>query len=683
MAAPASAASGVGSGAPSPLTVLDFDPRETDGEAVARTRRLLTRVLTSAGPEGLARALHVSASRASQLKHRVGCVTCRSRLDGLAATLTATAEGTSASTNSKAEEASSSWSASAKTNACELSASGSSSSALALPAPGASGEGPSPLTHWLCGDAGLGLSPAPKALRDLNSLAAFLVTFGTCTPGDKGEELFDESGRRGGRSSGVLRCAHHAPRAVARAAAVAVVAAATGGPSALPELKDCTPSENRRERDRYVAVLRGGTSDLEWRQLGTIDVDNAYCDLFAWLGDRGLCSSCVDAVTAALLEVRRVVSGATTCTCTRCLERRCCEKAAIVDAPPVLSRAKGGVPDVVRVQGRLRAICGVYRREPLPFNDRPVYKKERTEAYLLYTNLKDWMVSGRPDAGGSRCEGWAYVTDNAEAPDEVVGVWKVSGPRGWEEDRSLCVTAFDELPEGFRAGLGVDDGSAIARHLTTNDRGVLLVPLLDPEVLQEVLWAPDEPPPGRTRTGACAHVLDAPAAQRELRCWLRWLLRERLEAQRRRVLAQAQVGSSLCRLFACAALQQLEQAADLPLGPELSKEKKADKKGQKKKLARVAQAREVEALEDHAEAVAESPAAAAAAAGLSATASAWSSKASTSRAWATRASFFFWPFLSAFFSLLNSGPKGRSAACSNCCKAAQAKSLHSEEPTCA
>ncbi len=27
--------------------------------------------------------------------------------------------------------------------------------------------------------------------------------------------------------------------------------------------------------------------------------------------------------------------------------------------------------------------------------------------YLLYTTLRDWMFSGRPDAGGQRCEGWA------------------------------------------------------------------------------------------------------------------------------------------------------------------------------------------------------------------------------------------------------------------------------------
>jgi len=193
------------------------------------------------------------------------------------------------------------------------------------------------------------------------------------------------------------------------------------------------------------------------------------------------------------------------------------------------------------------------------------------------------MVSGRADAGGTRCEGWAYVTDPAETPDEICGVWKVSGPRGWEEDRSLCVTAFEELPEELRAGLGYDDGSAIARHLAANERGVLAVPLQEPEVLEEVLWAPDEPPPGRSRTGARAHVLTAEAAQRELRCWLRWLLRDRLDAQRRRVLAQAQVGASLCRLFACAALQQLEQAADVPsIGV-----RGRDKKGRAKKVRAV------------------------------------------------------------------------------------------------
>jgi len=227
----------------------------------------------------------------------------------------------------------------------------------------------------------------------------------------------------------------------------------------------------------------------------------------------------------------------------------------------------------------LRAICGVYRLEALPFNGRPVYKKERAEAYLLYTSLKDWMVSGRKDAGGARCEGWAYVTDPAETPDKVCGVWKVSGTRGWEEDPSLCVTVFEGLPEEMRDGLGYDDGSIIARRLSADDRGVLVVPLQEPEVLEEVLWSADEAPPTNMRSGACNHVTTAERAQKELRCWLRWLLRERLVAQRRRVLAQAQVAASLCRLFACAALQQLEQAAEeSPTTPPRREKKSRGKK---------------------------------------------------------------------------------------------------------
>jgi len=539
-------------------TVLDFDPREADVEAAARTRRLLGRVLASQGPAGLARALHVSAPRATQLKHRVACVTCRSRLDGLAAGLAAAASTTV-------------------------------SDSTATEQPPAPPDGPAPLTAWLAADAGRGLAPAPRALRDLSALAAFLAAFGAASPGAAGsEDILDDTNRRGGRSSGVVRCPHHAPRAVARAAAAAVVAAAAGGPMVFPAAPTgcaCSGMAVQRERERYIAILRGGTSDAEWRTLGTIDIDNAMCDLFAWLGDRGLCSGCVDAVTGALLEVRRAVSVAGTCTCSRCMGR-CSDKASSSSPTQASASAPivaGGPPELVRVQGRLRAICGVYRLEPLPFNDRPVYKKERAEAYLLYTSLKDWMVSGRADAGGTRCEGWAYVTDPAETPDEICGVWKVSGPRGWEEDRSLCVTAFEELPEELRAGLGYDDGSAIARHLAANERGVLAVPLQEPEVLEEVLWAPDEPPPGRSRTGACAHVLTAEAAQRELRCWLRWLLRDRLDAQRRRVLAQAQVGASLCRLFACAALQQLEQAADVPsIGV-----RGRDKKGRAKKVRAV------------------------------------------------------------------------------------------------
>eukprot|EP00747_Dinoflagellata_sp_TGD_P071299 gnl/TRDRNA2_/TRDRNA2_156976_c1_seq2.p1 gnl/TRDRNA2_/TRDRNA2_156976_c1~~gnl/TRDRNA2_/TRDRNA2_156976_c1_seq2.p1 ORF type:complete len:452 (+),score=88.51 gnl/TRDRNA2_/TRDRNA2_156976_c1_seq2:2-1357(+) len=313
------------------------------------------------------------------------------------------------------------------------------------------------------------------------------------------------------------------------------------------------------------------------------------CDLFTWLGDRGLCTSCVDAVTAALLEVRRAVTSAAACaasgcTCQHCIARTAEAKAtaaalavpcsdSLDKADDALLAASGLSRrlDFIRVSGRLRTVCGVYRREPLPFNGRPVFKKERSESYLLYTSLKDWMISGRPDAGGSRCEGWAYVNDSAESPDEVVGTWRVSGPRGWEEDRSLCVTAF----EMTSAGVDYDDGSAIAKCLTADERGVLLVKLKDPDVLSEVFWTPEEPAPGKASSGGCAHVTTVEAVQRELRCWLRWFLRDRLDLQHWRLLAQAQVGASLCRLFACAALQQLEQAAESPAPGAKSREKKA------------------------------------------------------------------------------------------------------------
>jgi len=610
--------------APVAVGVLDFDPREVDPDAAVRTRRLLGRVLSSHGPAGLARALHVAAPRAAQLKHRVACVTCRSRLDGLASTLATATAGAAAATAGM-------------------------DAARATP-PLSPPDGPAPLTAWLAADGGRGLAPAPRALRDLGALAAFLAAFASSSaPGAAGgtiDDAADDPGRRGGRSGGVVRCPYHAPRAaVARAVAAAIApcgaAAGPGGGGAGPAPPlgllggggaGAVTVVAQRERERYVALLRSGTSDAEWRQLGAIDIDDAMCDLFVWLGDRGLCSGCVDAVTGSLLEVRRAVAGTAPCTCSRCSGRCSGSRAAGAGAapsaaqaaPPAIAAApaaaaatsaagaptararatttgggsgsgagspaaaprRGGPPETVRVQGRLRAICGVYRLEPLPFNGRPVFKKERTEAYLLYTSLKDWMISGRSDAGGARCEGWAYVTDAADTPDEVCGVWKVSGPRGWEEDRSLVVSAFEELPEELRAGIGYDDGSAIAKRLTANERGVLVVPLGEPEVLDEVLWEPEEPPPGRTRTGACIHVLTAEAAQRELRCWLRWLLRDRLDAQRRRVLAQAQVGASLCRLFACAALQQLEQAAETPMPGVTVVRPAREKKGQKVKKGR-------------------------------------------------------------------------------------------------
>jgi len=419
-------------------------------------------------------------------------------------------------------------------------------------------------------------------------LAAFLAAFSSNTPGASGAGGFDDvvedpGGRKQGKSSAVMRCPYHAPRTTVSRTVVTTVAPCRQISDLALSAHGASPSVAVvREQERLVALLRSGTADTEWKQLGGIDIDDAMCDLFAWLGDRGLCSSCIDAVTGALLEVRKAVAGTDVCTCSRC-NGRCSGTRNQASKPigsPQLSRGLGGGPaELVRVQGRLRAICGVYRLEPQVFNGRPVYKKERIEAYLLHTSLKDWMISGRPDAGGSRCEGFAYVYDSAESPDETCGVWKVSGPRGWEEDRSLQVTAFAELPEQLRAGIGYDDGSAIAKCLAANERGILVVPLCEQEVLEDVLWAPEEPPPGRSRSGGCAHILTPETVQRELRCWLRWLLRDRLEAQRRRILAQAQVGASLCRLFACAALQQLEQAAVTPAPGARAR----DKKGRLKK----------------------------------------------------------------------------------------------------
>jgi len=531
-------------------TILDFDPqRDVDPEAAAKTRLLLGRVLCSQGTSGLARALHVAAPAVAQLKHRVACVTCRSRLDTLTTSLAA-ASGGHTGTDLK------DW------------------KGLAPP------EYPAPLTAWLAADAGRGLEPAPRALSDPTALAAFLAAFGS--GGVEAAEVVGSSssgGRRSGRSGGVDRCPQHAPRTATSAkSSVGVASTSTAtGACASSALSVMSTSD----RERYIALLHGSTSDAEWRQLGSVDVDSVMCDLFSWLGNRGLCSSCVDAVTGALLEVRRAVTG--NCTCSRCMGlcggRTPQAAAAVHDSSEALAKASalalpGAPPELLRVQGQLRAICGVYRLDAVCFNGRPVYKKESSEAYLLYTSLKDWMVSGRADAGGSRCEGWAYVTDPAKTPDSVCGVWKVSGPRGWEEDPSLCVTVFEGLPEDMRLGLGYDDGSLIARRLAADDRGVLVVPLQEPEVLEEVLWAPDETPLSSTRSGVCAHVTTAEMAQRELRCWLRWLLRERLDAQRRRVLAQAQVASSLCRLFACAALRQLEQAAEEPPATPARREKK-------------------------------------------------------------------------------------------------------------
>jgi len=527
-------------------TVLDFDARDVDSHTQARTRQLLQRVLAAHGPAGLARALHVVAPRATQLKHRVTCVTCRSRLDALTASLaTATASAATAAGDDAA--------------ACSL----------------APPEGPALLTAWLAADAGRGLAPAPRALRDLTALAAFLGSFASNAPGAGGaggvDEVPEDTGRKG-KSSAVVRCAHHAPRPAAIKGA-GVAAAPPGGVSAVPPVNlSIAPG-----RERAVALLRSGTSDAEWRQLGTVDIDDAMCDLFAFLGERGLCSTCVDAVTGSLLDVQQAITGTSVCTCSRC-SGRCAEKPKVIPEPLRLTagpRVPGEPPEQIRVQGRLRAICGIYRLQPQCFNGRPVYKKDRIEAHLLHTSLNDWMISGRADAGGARCEGWAYVTDSAKTPDEIRGVWKVSGPRGWEEDRSLVATAFEDLPEQMRVPIA--DSSVIAKGLAANERGVFIVRLSDPEVLKDVLVAPEEPQPVGVRPSVCAHISTPEAAQKELRLWLQWLIRERLDGQRRRILAQAQVGASLCHLFACAALQQLEEVAETPAAGERRKGKKVKK----------------------------------------------------------------------------------------------------------
>eukprot|EP00931_Biecheleriopsis_adriatica_P089311 TRINITY_DN63464_c0_g1_i1.p1 TRINITY_DN63464_c0_g1~~TRINITY_DN63464_c0_g1_i1.p1 ORF type:complete len:704 (+),score=176.25 TRINITY_DN63464_c0_g1_i1:57-2168(+) len=561
----------------SQTAVLDFDPSDADAAAMAQTRRLLGQVLAAQGPAGLAKALHVAAPKAASLKHRVACVTCRSRLDPLVTTLLSNSTSAIETLSGK--------------NKPEDTAS---SASLA--------DGPLPLTAWLAADAGRGLAPAPQALRDLSSLSAFLATFG-CSAGVAGSEDVVEElvGRRAQRGSGgVVRCQYHAqncggcgfrcgcclPRGRAGGARKGGGGLLAG---CLPSMVDAWALANLQpdavpapEKARYAAILRSGTTQAEWRQLGTVDIDNSMCDLFAWLADRGLCAGCVDVVAGLLLELRSMATGI--CACGKCTSSEKAKKAkSSTPLPPPSGKPRiaGEAPEIVRVQGRLRAICGIYRIQPQTLNGRAIYKKDRAEAYLLYTTLKDWMFSGRPDAGGTRCEGWAYVTDPAEFPDEVCGVWKVSGSRGWEEDPSLVVTSFEGITGDFkelRVGVGFDGGSgcAMTQKLCYDD-GILSVPLQQREVLEEILWAPEEPPPGRTKTGACAHIVTADAAKFELRCWLRWLIRDRLDAQRKRVLAQGQVGAALCKLFACAALQQLEEAAEAP--PPRSK----DKKGRAKK----------------------------------------------------------------------------------------------------
>eukprot|EP00913_Durusdinium_trenchii_P009034 g8497.t1 len=58
-------------------------------------------------------------------------------------------------------------------------------------------------------------------------------------------------------------------------------------------------------------------------------------------------------------------------------------------------------------------------------------------------------------------------------------------------------------------------------------------------VLEEILWATEEPPPMRSKSG-CLHILKLEEAQAELQFWLRRLLRDRLDQQRKRILAQGQ-----------------------------------------------------------------------------------------------------------------------------------------------
>jgi len=552
--------------------VLDFEPSEANQVAVTQTRRLLGQVLTAQGPEGLAKALHVAASKACSLKHRVACVTCRSRLDPLVTALVSRA-GPATPKNIESEEL--------------------------VPASPPKTVGPLPLSAWLVADAGRGLAPAPRALRDLGSLAAFLAAFGCGSgTGAAGEDIeSDLVGRRAaGRSSAVVRCQYHAQNSSGCGFRCGCCNPRAKGPKrgglsglmsgSCPPLSEAwalaaLPPElvPAPDKERFIGTLLGGTTEAEWRQLGTIDVDTSMGDLFAWLEDRGLCAACVDVVAALLIEIRSMAT--VKCNCGRC--RASAEKAKKV-APAPLSlmkpRLPGEPPSVLRVQGRLRAICGIYRLQPQTLNGRAVYKKDFAESYLLYTSLKDWMFSGRPDAGGTRCEGWAYVTDPAESPDEACGVWKVSGSRGWEEDISLVVSSFEGLTQelqGFRGELGLNDTSSVLTSKLCQDNGLLVIHIQDPEVLAEILWAPEEPPPVRNKTGGCAHIATADAAKFELRCWLRWLIRDRLDAQRRRVLAQGQVGMALCKLFACAALQQLEEASETPPTKKKGRCKKSSK----------------------------------------------------------------------------------------------------------
>lgn len=521
------------------VPVLDFSPHDADTEVVVRTRRLLSRATASLGSEGLAQTLHVPAASASRLKHRVACVTCRSKLDGLVAWLASEGD--------------------APTDAQTVPPQASRRS-------GASREGPAPLRSWLVADKSRGLAPAPRALTNLDRLASFLAVFGA-GPAAPGEEVIDEGSRRGSRAGGIVRCPYHAPSRTGpgQAASSNSRSAAAAAAERAGNSTGCAPAPwpvSTVERKRLMHLLFEGTSEAEWDSLGSVDIDDCMYDFFCWFNERGYCATCIDVVTGALLE----------------LQRQCCEEdSALAQAESMVQRATSlagasnrlhsGLPEFVRVQDRLRHVCGVYRLEADYFNDRPVYRKQRPdwkpEAYLVYTALGDWMISGQIDAGGAKCEGWAYVNEPAETPDKVCRTWRTSGPGGWEEDPSLSVTAFEDISDEMREGIGYEDGTAVSKYLEFDECGILFVPLCTPQVLDEVLWATDELAADRICTGGvCKHILTANAAQRELYCWLRWLLRERLDKHRQQLLMRAQVGHQLCRLYACAALQQLEQAVE-------------------------------------------------------------------------------------------------------------------------
>lgn len=533
--------------------VLDFDPNEADPVAVEQTRRLLSQVEAARGPDGLRKVLHVTEPVAAALKHRVACVTCRSRLEPLVTNLV-TFSASSSSPKRESQE----------------------SEAMNRPLP---------LTSWLSADESRGLEPAPCARQDIAALSAFLASFGG---GSSLDETADEPLRRSsGRGSGVLRCQYHAQycgcgfrcTCCARGFSRPKKGGASATTSALAEAATLAALQPdllaSYEKERFVAILESGTSEAEWRQLGTVDLD-ALCELFFWLSERGLCNTCVDAVVGLQQEIRS--AAATTCACGKCPSPEKSKKAKSVALPPPPGKPRipGIAPDVLRVQGRLKAICGMYRIQPNTLNGRAVYKKDRSEAYLLYTTLRDWMFSGRPDAGGQRCEGWAYVTDSAEFPDQVCSVWKVSGSKGWEEDPSLVVSCYEGLPAEFKEkGSCSFEGSSVVTEKVCYDDGLLCIPVNKPEVLEEILWANDEPPAVRSKSG-CLHILKLEEAQAELQFWLRRMLRDRLDQQRKRILAQGQVGAALCKMYSCAALQQLEEAAEMRSG-------RKDKKGRAKK----------------------------------------------------------------------------------------------------